>query len=50
VREGGIDPAEILTQQQPLISAVDAYDAYKEFDRREPGWIKVGLMPTLKAA
>jgi threonine dehydrogenase-like Zn-dependent dehydrogenase len=47
VREGAIDPLEILTQQQSLTSAIEAY---KAFDRREPGWVKVELMPALKAA
>jgi threonine dehydrogenase-like Zn-dependent dehydrogenase len=40
VRTGTIDPAEILTQKEPLASAVEAY---KSFDRREPGWVKVKL-------
>lgn len=40
VRTGAIDPAQILTQKEPLASAVDAY---KSFDRREPGWVKVKL-------
>lgn len=42
VRIGAIDPSEILTQNQPLASAVEAY---KSFDRREPGWVKVKLQP-----
>jgi threonine dehydrogenase-like Zn-dependent dehydrogenase len=40
VRTGAIDPREILTQQEPLTSAVDAY---KAFDQREQGWVKVEL-------
>jgi threonine dehydrogenase-like Zn-dependent dehydrogenase len=47
VRSGAIDPMAIVTQQEPLSSAIDAY---KAFDRREPGWIKVELLPALKAA
>jgi threonine dehydrogenase-like Zn-dependent dehydrogenase len=42
VRTGAVDPTEILTHVGPLTSAVEAY---KEFDRREPGWIKVKLEP-----
>jgi threonine dehydrogenase-like Zn-dependent dehydrogenase len=43
VRMGAIDPTAILTQQQPLTSAIDAY---KAFDRREAGWTKVELKPS----
>jgi threonine dehydrogenase-like Zn-dependent dehydrogenase len=46
VRSGVIDPSEVLTQREPLTAAIDAY---KEFDRRMPGWIKVKLEPA-KAA
>jgi threonine dehydrogenase-like Zn-dependent dehydrogenase len=34
---GAIDPRAILTRIEPLTRAIDAY---KAFDRREPGWIK----------
>lgn len=37
-----IDPAQVLTQTEPL---VDAIEAYKAFDRRESGWVKVELRP-----
>jgi len=37
-----IDPAAILTQKKPLS---DAIEAYREFDRRQPNWIKVELEP-----
>ena len=47
VRTGTIDPTEILTQQEPLTSAIDAY---KAFDERQPGWIKVELKPQTLAA
>jgi threonine dehydrogenase-like Zn-dependent dehydrogenase len=40
VRSGEVDPAEILTQHEPLSSAIDAYRA---FDERRTGWIKVKL-------
>jgi threonine dehydrogenase-like Zn-dependent dehydrogenase len=42
VRTRAVDPTEILTHVGPLTSAIEAY---KEFDRREPGWIKVKLEP-----
>jgi threonine dehydrogenase-like Zn-dependent dehydrogenase len=42
VRQGSIEPRHILTQVEPLMSAIDAY---KVFDLREPGWIKVELQP-----
>jgi threonine dehydrogenase-like Zn-dependent dehydrogenase len=42
VRSGVVDPSEILTHSGPLVSAIDAY---KHFDRREPGWVKVKLEP-----
>jgi threonine dehydrogenase-like Zn-dependent dehydrogenase len=45
VEAGAIDPAEILTQTEPL---TDAIEAYKAFDRRESGWIKVELKPNPK--
>ena len=44
VRSGVVDPQQILTQQEPLTSALDAYRA---FDQRAPGWIKVELEPQL---
>ena len=45
VESGIIDPAEVLTQTEPL---TDAIEAYKAFDRRESGWIKVELKPEPK--
>jgi threonine dehydrogenase-like Zn-dependent dehydrogenase len=41
VRNGTIDPTEVLTQVEPLTSVIDAY---KAFDKR-PGWIEVELVP-----
>jgi threonine dehydrogenase-like Zn-dependent dehydrogenase len=38
-----IDPAQVLTHQEPLSDAIGAYEA---FDRREESWIKVELRPT----
>jgi threonine dehydrogenase-like Zn-dependent dehydrogenase len=43
VQSGRINPASILTQVQPLASVIDAY---KAFDRREDGWVKVELVPS----
>ncbi len=42
VRAEIIDPAMILTKIEPLTSAIDAY---KAFDLRQPGWLKVELRP-----
>jgi threonine dehydrogenase-like Zn-dependent dehydrogenase len=46
VRTGAIDPTQILTQREPLSAAIDAY---KAFDERQPGWVKVKLEPALAA-
>jgi threonine dehydrogenase-like Zn-dependent dehydrogenase len=43
VETGAVDPAQVLTQREPLSSAIEAY---KMFDRRSPGWIKVELTPS----
>lgn len=42
VRTGAIDPSRVLTQEEPIGSAIDAY---RHFDRRESGWLKVELLP-----
>lgn len=42
VRAGALDPSEVLTQVEPITSAIEAY---KAFDKRQPGWIKVKLEP-----
>lgn len=42
VESGAVDPEKILTQREPLTSAIEAY---KAFDKRQPGWIKVELIP-----
>jgi len=47
VSAGVIDPAQILTQSEPLD---DAIEAYKAFDRRESGWVKVELRPERERA
>jgi threonine dehydrogenase-like Zn-dependent dehydrogenase len=43
VRCGAIDPKEILTEIEPMTSVIEAY---KAFDRRQPGWVKVELVPS----
>jgi threonine dehydrogenase-like Zn-dependent dehydrogenase len=40
IASGGADPTTIITQQEPMPSVIEAYEA---FDRREPGWTKVAL-------
>lgn len=47
VQAGLIDPASILSQREPLSSAIEAY---KAFDLRRPGWLKVKLEPVALAA
>jgi len=42
VATGEVDPLAILTQIEPLTSAIDAYRAY---DTRQPRWLKVELQP-----
>jgi threonine dehydrogenase-like Zn-dependent dehydrogenase len=46
VRNGSVDPEEILTQREPLMNVIEAY---KAFDKRMPGWIKVELEPEVEA-
>ncbi|MCO6430463.1 MAG: glutathione-dependent formaldehyde dehydrogenase [Deltaproteobacteria bacterium] len=45
-QNGTIDPAEVLTQSESVLHAVEAYES---FDTRAPGWIKVELEPQLHA-
>jgi threonine dehydrogenase-like Zn-dependent dehydrogenase len=42
VQEGKVDPLKVLTQVEPM---TDAISAYKAFDKRESGWVKVELKP-----
>ncbi|WP_261663444.1 hypothetical protein [Deinococcus sp. Marseille-Q6407] len=42
VAAGVVDPAKVLTEHEHMHSAIDAY---KAFDKRQPGWIKVELKP-----
>ncbi len=43
VTSGRLDPKKILTQVEPMTGVIEAY---KAFDERQPGWIKVELNPT----
>jgi threonine dehydrogenase-like Zn-dependent dehydrogenase len=45
VRSGTIDPTRVLTQVEPLTSVIEAY---KAFDRRQSGWVKVELLPGMQ--
>jgi threonine dehydrogenase-like Zn-dependent dehydrogenase len=40
IRSGEVEVARMLTQHQPLTSAIEAFQS---FDKREPGWVKVKL-------
>jgi threonine dehydrogenase-like Zn-dependent dehydrogenase len=42
VAGGSVDPSRILSRNEPLTAALDAY---KKFDEKQPGWIKVELVP-----
>ena len=47
VQARAVNPAAILTHAAPLMSALEAY---KQFDKRQEGWIKVMLDPAAVAA
>ena len=42
VTSHALEPTLLLSQRAPLSSAIEAY---KAFDRREEGWLKVELVP-----
>jgi threonine dehydrogenase-like Zn-dependent dehydrogenase len=42
VQSGSFDPTQLVTKIEPLESVLDAY---KAFDTRRPGWLKVELVP-----
>ncbi|WGS55163.1 glutathione-dependent formaldehyde dehydrogenase (plasmid) [Paraburkholderia sp. D15] len=42
VRAGSFDPLVVLTNREPMM---DVIAAYKAFDSRQPGWLKVKLEP-----
>ena len=47
VRNGTVNPLSVLTQVEPI---TDVIEAYKAFDKRAAGWIKVELKPAAAAA
>ncbi len=47
VRNGTVNPLSVLTQVEPI---TDVIEAYKAFDKRAAGWIKVELKPASAAA
>ena len=47
VRENILVPSRVLTQVEPMASAIEAY---RSFDKREAGWIKVKLEPQQEEA
>lgn len=44
VRAGEVDPTAILSRVESMTSAIDAY---RSFDLRKPGWLKVELEPPM---
>ena len=44
IRAGDTSPMSVLSEVQPLMSAVDAYRAFSE---HTPGWMKVELVPAM---
>lgn len=42
VSSGAVQPGGIITQEQPLVSVIDAY---RMFDEHRAGWLKVELRP-----
>jgi threonine dehydrogenase-like Zn-dependent dehydrogenase len=46
VRSGVVKPEKILTRIEPMMNVIEAY---KAFDERQPGWMKVELEPVLIA-
>lgn len=47
VRTGAIDPTAIITQRENMEAVIDAY---KAFDERRPGWLKVELIESREGA
>lgn len=47
VRTGAVDPTVIITQREDMESVIDAY---KAFDLRRPGWLKVALVESREGA
>jgi len=42
VQTGALRPTEVLARTEPIM---DAIEAYRAFDERRPGWMKVALRP-----
>ncbi len=42
VNSGAVEPSTVLTQETPIVSAIEAYES---FDQRQAGWMKVELLP-----
>lgn len=42
VESGAVDPVSVLSHVEPMS---DVLEAYRQFDLRRPGWIKVELVP-----
>ncbi|SAK99587.1 zinc-containing alcohol dehydrogenase [Caballeronia calidae] len=42
VSNGSFDPLRVLSNREPMMHVIEAY---KAFDQRQPGWIKVALDP-----
>lgn len=42
INDNRVDPLALLTQQCPI---TDVVEAYKNFDKRQDGWLKVSLKP-----
>jgi threonine dehydrogenase-like Zn-dependent dehydrogenase len=42
VQAGALRPTEVLARTEPIM---DAIEAYRAFDQRRPGWMKVALEP-----
>ncbi|MBO0869617.1 MAG: alcohol dehydrogenase catalytic domain-containing protein, partial [Micromonosporaceae bacterium] len=42
VGSGMVEPEQVLTQHEPMREVLNAY---REFDRRRPGWLKVAFAP-----
>jgi threonine dehydrogenase-like Zn-dependent dehydrogenase len=40
VTNGTVDPARLLTEHEPM---TDVLQAYRQFQDRDPGWLKVAL-------
>ncbi len=42
VASGAVDPLQVLSHVEPMTGVLEAY---KQFDLRQPGWVKVELVP-----